>query len=107
MSGTDYDKLFQLTIDIAAAKEAAEKALVGCGDGGSCNRDEAFISMRPSTKRFAAIVAGGMRPDQRRGGYALSIECGGQGARVTKAAETIADTLRQRGWAAHVQYFTD
>ena len=100
----DLDKL---TNDVREARTAAERALVGQKDGGSCNHDAAFISMRPSRSREAAISAGGLTPYQRKGGYELAMMCGGQGSRVTVAAETIAETLRSRGWDASVLYRVD
>lgn len=108
----------QLSKDLQDAHIAAEKAVDGMTDGGSCCLDMVFI---PSGKNSPisrktqvwddAIEAAGLSGYRTNSswwkGYLIYPRAGLQASTRLKACETMAELLRNRGWNACVYYMMD
>ena len=113
------DALTKLTEDLKAAREAAEAAIAGMSDGGTCCFDHpvfvAGFGRSPKTNAAitAAIQAAGFYPTPgyglSQGRTALGRAPGSnfQGRPRTVGAQAVVKVLCERGYHASVHYAVD
>lgn len=104
----DYGKLAE---DLAAAREAAEKATHTRGDGGASNGDACHVRLlraRSASVERAATTAGVRCTKWHDGTWDFSLTTRRyQGFVNTAKAAAMVKVLATRGWDAHMHYFTD
>ena len=105
----DYDKL---TTDLATAKTATIRAIIGDNDdGGTCNFDTPVLLVKGARldKLEKAAAKAGVRISKWDSGYyhIYGDFLRGIGNMRTKCAETFAKSLKDNGWDTFVYYAMD
>lgn len=98
---------------IATAYAAGTAAAEASDDEGTCNFDHARLISRRSSRVEGQIKAAGAHFSYRErsrwwpSGYAIYVRNGGQGAKNTRAAEAITESLTKSGFLACTYYAVD
>jgi len=102
-----------LTKDLRAAQSAAEVAITGVPDGGTCCLDHPVILLPLTDAVKEAIKAAGLRPGNGYGFWKGFTALRGfpgerfQGTPRTLGADTMAKVLADLGWTTGVHYQMD